>query len=267
MELLTPLRGARLTLALLAMAAGVVHADPARVRHQEGLVHGFLVLKTTDGAPLAGGDLIQTAAGARVTSRLVFHFHDGSLYDETTVYSERERFRLESDHLIENGPAFPQAIDMSVDARTGDVTVRYDDRGQPKTATERLDPVPQLANGLILTLLKNVESTPPSGLSLVVATPKPRIVNLQITTAGKDSFETGGLRRTATHFVVKAQVAGITGALATLLGKQPPDSHVWILEGEAPAFVRSEQPMYAGGPLWRIELVSPTWPRGAADRP
>jgi len=25
--------------------------------------------------------------------------------------------------------------------------------------------------------------------------------------------------------------------------------------------VKSEQPFYLGGPLWRIELVSPVWPR------
>ena len=57
----------------------------------------------------------------------------------------------------------------------------------------------------------------------------------------------------------------IAGFVAPLVGKQPPDSHVWILEGEAPAFVKSEQPLYNGGPLWRIELVSPTWPRGASQ--
>jgi hypothetical protein len=54
--------------------------------------------------------------------------------------------------------------------------------------------------------------------------------------------------------------------VAPLIGKQPPDSHVWILEGEAPAFVKSEQPLYNGGPVWRIELVSPVWSRETAAR-
>jgi hypothetical protein len=44
-----------------------------------------------------------------------------------------------------------------------------------------------------------------------------------------------------------------------LLGKQPSDAHVWILDGDAPAFVRAEQPLYAGGPVWRIDLASPQW--------
>jgi hypothetical protein len=66
------------------------------------------------------------------------------------------------------------------------------------------------------------------------------------------------------HYVLKVEIGGVSGLLAPLLGKQPPDSHVRILGGEAPAFVKSEQSLYFGGPVWRIELVSPTWPRDAA---
>jgi hypothetical protein len=38
---------------------------------------------------------------------------------------------------------------------------------------------------------------------------------------------------------------------------------VWVLGGDAPTFVKSEQTLYLGGPVWRIELVSPVWPRSA----
>jgi hypothetical protein len=232
------------------------------VRHTEGLVHGFLILRALDGTPLADGDLIQTSRGDRVTSRLVFHFKDGSINDETAIYSQRQRFRLITDHLVQRGPAFPQPLDMSIDGSSGRVTVRYADEGKEKVETERLDIPPDLANGLILTLLKNVKSdAPPKTVSLVVATPKPRLVKLAITVAGDEPFSTGSVARTATHYVLKVEIGGISGLLAPLLGKQPPDSHVWILGGEAPAFVKAEQLMYLGGPLWRIELVSPVWPR------
>jgi len=56
----------------------------------------------------------------------------------------------------------------------------------------------------------------------------------------------------------------VAGVVAPLVGKQPPDSHVWILGGDTPAFVRAEQPLSAGGPVWRIELTSPAWPASAA---
>jgi hypothetical protein len=36
------------------------------------------------------------------------------------------------------------------------------------------------------------------------------------------------------------------------------------MQDEAPAFVKSESPLYPGGPLWRIELTGPTWPKTPA---
>jgi hypothetical protein len=235
------------------------------VRHTEGVVHGFLALRTLDGKTIADGDLIQGARGNRVTTRLVFHFKDGSLHDETAVYSQRREFRLLSDHLVQKGPTFPQPLDMTVDER-GDVTVRYtNDHGEQKVETEHLDLPPDVANGLILTLLKNVRpDAPPKTLSFVATTPKPRLVKLAVTAVGQEHFSTGGTGRAATHYVLKVEIGGVSGLLAPLVGKQPPDSHVWILGGEAPAFVKSEQSLYFGGPVWRIELVSPTWPRGTA---
>jgi hypothetical protein len=238
--------------------------ETVAVRHAEGVLHGFLILKTLDGTPLADGDLIQTSRGDRVTTRLVFHFKDGSIHDETVVYSQRRRFRLITNHLVQKGPTFPQPLDMSINGSSGRVTVRYADDGQQKVETEHIELPPDLANGLILTLLKNLQTgTPPKTVSLVAATPKPRLVKLAITAAGDEPFSTGGRARRATHYVLKVEIGGIAGVLAPLLGKQPPDSHVWILGGEAPAFVKSEQPLYLGGPLWRIELVSPVWPRTA----
>jgi hypothetical protein len=64
----------------------------------------------------------------------------------------------------------------------------------------------------------------------------------------------------AIHYVIKVEIGGIAGLIAPLLGKQPPDIHVWILGGEAPAFVKMEGPLFYGGAIWRIELASPVWP-------
>jgi hypothetical protein len=121
-----------------------------------------------------------------------------------------------------------------------------------------------VANGMVLTLLKNARpDAPPRSVGFVAATPKPRLVKLAISTAGEEPFTTGGTARKATHYVLKVDIGGLTGVVAPLLGKQPPDSHVWILGGEAPAFVKSEQPLYNEGPVWRIELTSPVWPKQA----
>src|SRR4029078_10861946 len=93
-------------------------------------------------------------------------------------------------------------------------------------------------------------------LSYVAATPKPRLVKLQLSAAADDRFATGWDGRTATPYVIKVESGGVAGLIAPLVGKQPPDSHVWIMGGDTPAFVKAEQALYTGGPVWRIELAS-----------
>jgi hypothetical protein len=247
----------------LLFRTNVPSAEPVAVRHVEGLVHGFLSLRSPEGAVIADGDLIQDALGGRIISRLVYHFKDGSLQDEIAVFSQRGHFQLISDHLVQKGPAFGRPLEMTTDRPTGHVVVRYkNEHGEEKVEDERMDLPPDVANGLIITLLKNVrrDALPPS-VSMVVATPKPRLVKVTIAVAGSEPFFVAGSARKATHYVLKIDIGGIAGLVAPLVGKQPPDSHVWILEGEAPAFVRSQAPTFMGGPVWQTDLVSPVWPR------
>jgi len=241
---------------------GAPSAEPVVVRHVEGLVHGFLSLRSPEGKLLANGDLIQSARGNTVTSRLTFHFADGSLSDETAVFAQRGHFSLVRDHLVQKGRAFEQPVDMTIDKAAGRVVVRYkNDHGEEKVEDEQMNLPADLANGMIIALLKNMRpaALPPS-ISLVVATPKPRVVKLKISVAGTEPFSVAGSPRQAVHYVLKVDIGGIAGVVAPLVGKQPPDSHVWVMQGEAPAFVRSQAPMFNGGPLWQMELVSPVWP-------
>jgi len=250
---------------VVLLGTSVPSAEPVVVRHVEGLVHGFLSLRSPEGAVIANGDLIQDTRGGRVTSRLVYHFKDGSLQDETAVFSQRGHFELISDHLVQKGPAFERPLDMMIDRPSGHVVVRYkNEHGEEKVEDEHMDLPPDLANGLIITLLKNVrrDALPPS-VSLVVATPKPRLVKVTMAVvAGTEPFSVAGSARKATHYVLKIEIGGIAGLVAPLVGKQPPDSHVWILDGEAPAFVRSQAATFMGGPVWQTDLVSPVWPSG-----
>ena len=244
---------------LSAMPAG---ASPVVVRHKEGMVHGFLVLSTLDGVRIAEGDLTQISNGNQIASRVTYHFKDGSLQDETTVFSQRGTFRLITYHLLQKGPAFKQPAEISIAASTGQVTVQYRDGDKEKTITDHLKLPPDLANGLVPTLLKNLgEDSPPLEVSMLVATPKPRLVKLAIKGEGKEPFSLAGFGREALNYSIKIEIGGIAGLVPPWVGKQPPDSHVWFLGGEAPAFVKSETLSYMGGPMWRTELVSPTWPR------
>ncbi len=234
-------------------------AESVSVRYPEGLTHGFLALRTLEGKTLAEGDLTQVVRGNRVTMRVLFHFKDGSVHDETTVFSQARIFRLLTEHLIQKGPAFEHPIDVLIDGPTGNVTVHTTDHdGKEKVETEHIDLPSDVANGLIFTLLKNLgPQNAETKLAMVATTPKARLVKLAITRQDAEPFSIGDSSRKVTHYVVKIEIGGAAGLVAPLLGKQPPDIHVWILGGDAPVFVKSEGPLFYGGPVWRIELVSP----------
>jgi len=172
-----------------------------------------------------------------------------------------------SDHLVQRGPSFPHPMEVSIDATSGRVTVRHRDNGKEKVIEERMELPSDLANGMMVTLLKNIApDASPTTVSMVVATPKPRLVKLVITRMGADPFSVGRASYKATRINVKIEIGGLAGLIAPLLGKQPKDTSVWILGGDAPGFVRSEGQFYQGGPVWRIELAAPDYPRASGVR-
>ena len=246
----------------------LLSAAPIKVKYKEGLTHGFLTLTTVDGTQIAVGDSTEVVHGNEVTSHLVYRFKDGSLQQEDLVFSQRGTFRLITYHRIEKGPSFKNQEEMSIDARSGEVRIKYvDEKGKEKDESERMKLPPDLANGMVLFLLKNIsEDTPKTELPFLVATPKPRIIKLQILPAGLDPFTLMGVKREAIHYDIKVDIGGIAGVIAPLIGKQPPDNHVWISHGEVPTFVKSLTLSYMGGPMWQTELLSPVWPENAQEK-
>jgi hypothetical protein len=257
-----------LSLHAVLLAVRPLAAETVPVRLPEGLVHGFLALRSVDGAVLAEGDQTQYVRDGRVTSRLLLKFRDGSVNDETVVYTQDKVFRMVSYRLIQKGSSFPTPIELSIDAKTGMVAVHYTDDGKPGSAEEKMELPADLANGMVLTLIKNLDHKAPlATVSMIVATPKPRLVRLAITPSGENGFTVGTSKRQAVHWVVHIELGGVAGVIAPIVGKQPPDTHVWVLEGDAPAFVGSLGPLAIGTPPWRLELASPAAPRyGAAGK-
>lgn len=247
---------------VLSLQLASAHAEPIPVRYPEGVTHGFLVLRTLQGKDVADGDLSQVVRGDRVSLRVVFRFRDGSIQDETVVFSQRGTFRLLSDHLTQKGPTFARPMDMTIDGVNGQVKVRYtDDDGNAKLANERLALPADLANGLLPTLLRNVpRGALSTTVSFVAATPKPKLVRLEVSPEGEDTFSIGGLKLKATRYVVKVKLGGIAGVVAPLFDQQPPDSHVWVAGGDVPSVVKVEGSLFVGGPALRIAPASPGWP-------
>lgn len=251
-------------LSLIWAIQSPARGEQVRVYHPEGTLHGFLSLTTEQGQVLAVGDLIEVVRGDHVSSHLVFHFKDGSLDDETTIYTQRGVFRLISSHHIQRGPYFPHPLDMTIDVAKGIVTTRTPGKdGKDEVATEHMKLPPDLCNGLVPPVVKNQSpDAAETKVSMIVATPKPRIVTLDILSRVEKSFTLAGIARKARAFEIKIELGGIAGVIAPVIGKQPPNIYFWIESGEVPVFLRETGPLFEGGAILSINLIGPTWPEG-----
>jgi hypothetical protein len=251
-----------LILPLICALQPTAKADPVPVRAVAGTIHGFLELRSEDGQVVASGDSVQVVRGNRVTSRTVFHFKDGSIDDETTVFSQRHTFQLISDRRIQKGPSFPHPMDVLIDVQTGQVTVHSTGKdGKEEVKTDHLNLPADLANGLVPVVLQNQPpNAPVMSVSMVVATPKPRLVKLVISNVGEDKCFVAGSSRKAIHYDIKIDLGGVAGVVAPIIGKAPPNIQIWTIGGEATTFAREQGPLYPEGPIMTIQLASPTWP-------
>lgn len=254
---------------------GPVSPEPAQaatvaVRYQEGVTHGFLTLRSVDGDPLAEGDLLQVVRAEGVESRLVFRFRDGSLYDETVVFSQSRVFTMLSYRLVQRGPSFPEEMEISLERQRDRgryrVTSRRHGAGAERASGE-IELPPDVYNGMMIMLLKNLPRGAAETVHVLAFTPKPTLVRLELTPRGEETVPVGERRGTATRYVLEPKLGLLRGAAAALLGKTPADYHCWIVTADLPAFVAIDGPLYTGGPIWRIETVSPRAPaRPAASR-
>ena len=230
------------------------------VRYAEGAVHAFLELHGADGSVLANGDLVQLLWGSHVESVMTFRFRDSSFFAETVQFSQRGVFALQSYHLVQRGRAFNADLDASL-AASGKYVVKSTSRdGKMKEYDGTLDMPPDVSNGLPIILLKNLFPHDSQTVHLVAFTPAPRMIQLRLTPVAELQLLNGERGEAAVEFDLKPEVGGLAGFFGRVLGKIPPDSHVWIVTQEAPMFVRFEGPLYMG-PVWRIDLASPRWPR------
>lgn len=253
---------------LFAAALHPLVAAPVPVRFAEGVTHGFLVLRSLDGAALAQGDLLQVGRDGEVAKRMIFRFKDGSILDERVTFTEQGVYALKTYSLSESGPAFSEDRDISMSSATGAYRVKTKDHkgGAEKVFEGRLDLPPDLYNGMILTVVKDLPKGAGALIHFMAFTPQPRLIELQVTPAGEQKVVVGELTKTAVHYLLKPRLGMWLTLFATVLRRMPEDLHAWILADEVPAFVAFEGALTTPGPTWRIELASPRWP-DPAGRP
>ena len=252
----------------LSIGCASAPAAPVSVLYPEGSLHGFVVLKNTAGAVLAYGDQIQTVQGATVTGKMTFHFPDGSFFEEQVTFTQEHVFRMQSYSLVSRGPIFEKDQQISIDAQNKRYRFQTRARGQKDNQVYegKIELPDDVYNGMVMTIAKNLTKQPGTRVHFVAFTPKPRLVEIDLTTPDSRQVTLGNTPRTALHFLVKPKLNVVEHAVAKVLDKLPPDSGIWIVPDDVPGFVRAETNLVPDGPLWRIELAVPQWPDSPGSR-
>jgi len=244
--------------------AGPGYAEPVAVRFPEGATHGYLTVRDNGGTRLADGELIQTTRGDLVDARLIFRFRDGSVHDERVTFTQRRVFTLETYTLQQRGPSFPSPVALSLNRKGGVYRVQSLETDPATTLTRgRLELPPDLCNGMVLTLLRNLPQGGEETVHVVAFTPEPKVVPLRLVPGGTSSIRIGHLTKRMTQYVLEPKLGRLMTLFGKLLGRLPQAFHyrVWLLTDDVPAFAAFEGPLYLGGPTWRIEQSVPAvWP-------
>ncbi len=238
-------------------------AETIPVRHVQRPMHRYMVARSEAGAIIATGEFSQAVQGDEVTMRLTYHFVDGSIDDEMTTYRQEGTFRLVRSRHIQEGPFFARPTDFAVDAATDTATTRTRDRnGKIEVESEHIDMPDDLANGFVGTLLLNVPpNTAPFRVGMLVPVGGGRLIQLLISRDGEQPFHEAGQTLMATVFRIHPELGGIVGWIARLIGLQPKDVMVWVLEGDDPAVVRIVGQLGGYGPVVNSELEGTSFGR------
>ena len=142
---------------LTCVSMPVAQADTVPIRYVQGAFHGFLELRI-GGRPCGRhrGQPPRVVHGDRVTVETLFRFKDGSVDDETAVFTQHRIFQLITDHHIQKGPFFPHPMDMFINVRSGTVTVHSPGKdGKEQVETDHMKLPMDLANGYLPQMIEN----------------------------------------------------------------------------------------------------------------
>lgn len=255
--------GVFVALLLILLQTGTACANQVAVHYQEGATHGFLSVKSLNGKEIGKGDLTETVDGRRVSTKLTLNFNNGSLYEEMTHFTQDGKFRVLDYHLLQKGPSFKETLEMTVDATKGIVTVRCSDSKDGDCSkghvwTKHMQIPQDIANGIIPFLVRNISpKTDKVQVSMIVATPKPRLVHVSIAPTALQKFPFEGSKLEATRYALTVDPGGMLGPLVKMTGREPPPAFVWMLHSKVPSFLMTQQ-AFIDGPVCRIELASPS---------
>ena len=155
-------------------------------------------------------------------------------------------FALQEYTLEQRGPSFPSAVALSLDRKSGAYHVQSLETERPTLLSSgRLHLPPDVCNGMVLTLLRNLPSGGDETVHFVAFTPEPKVVTLRLLPVNTATIRIGDMAKQVTQYVLEPKLGRLTPLFGKLLGALPQEFNyrVWLLTDDVPALAVFEGPL------------------------
>jgi len=244
----------------ILLAARVASArdveDPIRLAWVEGDVAGLSSIQSPDGKLVIGSiNYHQHRRGQTLHISRIARFRDGSSDEDRVEARVGDTLQTLRGRSIIRNAAGVATVDITIDVAAGHIT-GFSGLGKER---ENYDEHVELTAGtyfgpLIFMVIKNFDLNATTDERLVfrtvVATPKPRVVDMEILRQGKAAVPRVGERLDCVTFLLRPTVNFIVDPIVHAMA---PDTTFLVLPGTPPALARFEGPRNYAQQKIRIE--------------
>lgn len=243
--------------ALHSAIAALVLSVSATAVADSSAAHGFPALRDKHGKTLADGEYTQWTERGRLHVKVVYRFPDGRRIEEKAI--------LREDPVAQDYWSWTETRDkvvlrrFTVDLRTGEARgekLEEDgDRERWSKTHDDVEPGKTFAGigfaAAIVANRKRLVAGDDVRLQVAAFTPKPRLVDVELTYRGIDTLRMGGRKLRGERYVIHPKVPDIAELFV-----DAPDTTLWMTYPPPTTFLRMEGPLLEPkDPRVRVDLL------------
>jgi hypothetical protein len=227
--------------------------DPIATKWSEGDFAGATTIWTADGKGVQGFSAYrQHREGDRLIIEQSAHYRDGSFDTDEAVMRVGKRLEAVSGRSIIRDAKKKPILDLRIDVAKRRISGFYTEDGKRVEVDESIDIGPGTYWGPLFNLVvKNFDANATDGklvFQAILATPKPRVLNMELTHAGSVTISrTGGSMKTDKFTLLPT----VNFLIDPIVKRLAPTTLFFLQPGSPPAMVRFDGPRnYAGQRIW-----------------
>ena len=236
-------------------AAGRDAGDPIRLAWVEGDVAGITSIFSPDGRSTIGFvDYHQRRRGDVLEAVRIARFSDGSSDEDRVEARIGATLRTLRGRSVIRNPEGIATVDITIDVAGGRITGFSGLGDERQTYDECVELPPGTYWGpLIFIVIKNFKQNATDGrlaFRTVVATPKPRVFDLELLRQEATTVRRPGRKIDAVRFALRPTVNWLIDPVIRML---TPETNFFVMPGAPPGLARFEGPRNFAGQKIRIE--------------